>query len=303
MQPIPFKEVSMKNIMLTILLFGLLCSTAFAKLTVVATLPWVASIAEAIGKDKLEIVTLVKPNQDPHMIEAKPSMILAARKADILMYNGLDLEIGYLPVLMESSRNQRIQPGRLGNLDCSQFVSVIEKPAAVDRSLGDVHPLGNPHYHLSPRNIGAIADGMAKRLSELDPASTSFYTANAATFRNQLQQKLSEWQAVPLSGKRFIAYHRFFEYLASEFGFSLIGYIEAKPGIPPSAGHMQQLIDLSRQAKPHGILTTAYHGRKQTDTLSSRTGLTVIMVPHEVGSTAQATDWFSLMDAVFASLH
>lgn len=293
----------MKNIMVAILLLGLLCSTAFAKLTVVATLPWVASIAQAIGKDKLEIVTLVKPNQDPHMIEAKPSMILSARKADILMYNGLDLEIGYLPVLIESSRNPKIQPGRLGNFDCSRFVSVIEKPAAVDRSLGDVHPLGNPHYHLSPNNIGAIAYGMAKSLSELDPANAPFYLGNASAFRTQLQQKLREWQAVPLFGKRFIAYHRFFEYLASEFGFSLIGYIEAKPGIPPSAGHMQQLIDLSRQTKPHAILTTAYHGRKQTDALSSRTGLPVIVVPHEVRSTAQATDWFSLMDAVFASLH
>ena len=278
------------------------CSTAFAKLAVVATLPWIASIAGAIGKDKLEIVTLVKPNQDPHMIEAKPSMILAARKADILMYNGLDLEIGYLPVLIESSRNSKVQPGRLGNFNCSQFVTVIEKPAAVDRSLGDVHPLGNPHYHLSPKNIGAIADGMAKRLSELDPTNASFYMGNASTFRTQLQQKLREWQAVPLSGKRFIAYHRFFEYLAGEFGFSLIGYIEAKPGIPPSAGHLQQLIDLSRQAKPDAILTTAYHGRRETDALSSRTGLTVIMVPHEVGSTVQAKDWFSLMDAVFASL-
>jgi len=291
-----------KHIIYAFLLLSLMSTTAFAKVTVVATLPWIASLAQTIGKEKLEIVTLVKPNQDPHMIDAKPSMILAARKADILMYNGLDLEIGYLPVLIESSRNPKIQPGRLGNLNCSQFVSVIEKPAAVDRSLGDVHPLGNPHYHLSPKNMGAIADGMAKRLSEIDPSNTSFYVGNAATFRNQLEQKLREWQAVSLAGKRFIAYHKFFEYLANEFGFSIIGYIEAKPGIPPSAGHMQQLIDLSLQAKPNAILTTAYHSKKETDALSSRTGIRVITVPHEVGSSPQAVDWLSLMDAVFASL-
>ena len=141
-------------------------------------------------------------------------------------------------------------------------------------------------------NIGVVANGMAKRLSELDPANASFYTGNAATFRNQLQRKLREWQTMPFSGKRFIAYHRFFEYLSNEFGFSIVGYIEAKPGIPPSAGHLQQLIDLSRQAKPDAILTTAYHSRQQADALSSRTGLTVIMVPHEVGSTAQVKDWF-----------
>ena len=203
MQPIPSKEASMKSIILTILLFCVFCSTAFAKLAVVATLPWIASIAGAIGKDKLEIVTLVKSNQDPHMIEAKPSMILATRKADILMYNGLDLEIGYLPVLIESSRNPKIQPGRLGNLNCSQFVSVIEKPTAVDRSLGDVHPLGNPHYHLSPKNIGVVADGMAKRLSELDPTNASFYMVNASTFRTQLQQKLREWQTIDFIRQTF----------------------------------------------------------------------------------------------------
>lgn len=124
---------------------------AFAKLNIVATLPFIGSIVKEVGKDKVDVTTLVKPSQDPHYVEAKPSMILAARKADIIMYNGLDLEIGYLPRIIESSNNPKIQPGKVGNFDCSQFVTVIEKPASVDRSMGDVHPLGNPHYLFSPK--------------------------------------------------------------------------------------------------------------------------------------------------------
>ncbi len=274
----------------------------FAKLNVVATLPWIGSIASDLGKDRINITTLVKPNQDPHQIEAKPSMILAARKADVLIYNGLDLEIGYLPLLIESSKNPKIQPGKPGNFDCSRFVSVIEKPTAVDRSLGDVHPLGNPHYHLSPGNVGAIADGMARMLSELDPDNAAFYRSNASSFKVRLDEKQKVWAQMPLRGKKFIAYHKFFEYLANQCGFELVGYIEAKPGIPPSASHLETLIDLAKRTKLDGILTTAYFPLAAPDFLSQKAGVKVIVVPHEVGSTPQAKDWFSLMDQVFGVL-
>ena len=159
----------MKRIALVALFYFFLTSPSFAKINVVATLPWIGSIASDLGKDRINVTTLVKPSQDPHLIEAKPSMILASRKADIIMYNGLDLEIGYLPLLIESSRNPKIQPGQKGNFDCSRYVTVLEKPVSVDRSMGDVHPLGNPHYHFSPGNIGRIVDGMAQVLSEIDP--------------------------------------------------------------------------------------------------------------------------------------
>ena len=290
---------------ITIMIFLLICLFAgpsFAKLNVVATLPWIGSIAHDIGKDKISVTTLVRPNQDPHQIEAKPSMILSARKADIIMYNGLDLEIGYLPVLIESSRNPKIQPGKPGNFDCSRFVAAIEKPVAVDRSLGDVHPMGNPHYHLSPRNIRNIVEGMAKALSELDPDYAAFYKSNAASFVAQIDARQKVWGKAPLKGKKFISYHKFFEYLANEYGFELVGYIETKPGIPPSANHMETLIDLARRTKLNGILSTAYQTTKATDFLSEKTGLRVIVVPHEVGSTPVTRDWFSLMDQVFAAL-
>ncbi len=155
----------------------------------VATLPWIGSIANEIGKDRVKVTVIVKPSQDPHYIEAKPSMILAARGADIIMYNGLDLEIGYLPILFESSRNSKIQPGQPGNFDCSQFVNVIEKQQGADRSLGDVHPLGNPHYHFSPTNILNVARGMARELANVDSGNASFYNANLASFEAEIEKQ------------------------------------------------------------------------------------------------------------------
>ena len=275
---------------------------ALAKVNIVATLPWIGSLANEIGKDKVAVKVLVKPSQDPHQIEAKPSMILAVRSADILIYNGLDLEIGYLPLLIESSRNPKIQPGQAGNLDCSQFIKVIEKHETVDRSMGDVHPLGNPHYHLSAQNILGAARGMAQALSNLDQEHASFYKTNLATFEAKLKEKRKQWAKISLTGKRFVAYHRFFEYLAQEFGFQIVGYVEEKPGIPPSAGYVEKLIESMRRSKPDGIITTTYYGKDEINALSQRTGVKSIVIPHDVGSAPSINDWFSLMDSVLKSL-
>jgi len=275
---------------------------AFAKINIVATLPWIGSLASDIGKDKVAVKVLVKPSQDPHQIEAKPSMILAAKNADILIYNGLDLEIGYLPLLIESSRNTKIQPGQVGNLDCSQFINVIEKHEAVDRSMGDVHPLGNPHYHLSAQNILGVVRGITQALCSLDPEQASFYKTNLATFEAKLKEKRKQWARVSLKGKRFIAYHRFFEYLAQEFGFQIVGYVEEKPGIPPSAGYIEKLVETMRRSKPDGIITTTYYGKEEIDSLSQKTGVKSIVIPHDVGSALDINDWFSLMDTVLKSL-
>ncbi len=292
----------MKRAFLAVLFSCCLASPSFAKISVVATLPWIGSIASDLGKDRITVTTLVKPNQDPHLIEAKPSMILASRKADIIMYNGLDLEIGYLPLMIESSRNPKIQPGQKGNFDCSRYVTVLEKPVLVDRSMGDVHPLGNPHYHFSPSNIGKIVDGMARALSEVDPANGEFYRANGMAFQRLLQEKQTEWNRLAPRGKKFVAYHKFFEYLAHDFGFEIIGYIEAKPGIPPSTSHIEKLMEMMRQAKPDAILTTGYYERKAPDYISQKTGVKVVVVPNDVDSTLQAKDWFSLMDQVLKVL-
>ncbi|MCM8816877.1 MAG: metal ABC transporter substrate-binding protein [Candidatus Omnitrophica bacterium] len=283
------------------------CLTAFtvnlfAQINVVATLPWIGDIAKQIGKEKLSITVLVKTSQDPHYVEAKPSLIIAARKADILMYNGLDLEIGYLPVIIESSKNPNIQPGRPGNFDCSKFVSPIEKPTSVDRSMGDIHPLGNPHYHFSPLNVLKVAQGMTETLVKIDPQNENYYRKNYQEFYKKLQEKISEWKSKNLSGKKFVAYHTLFSYLANDFGFQIVGCIEAKPGIPPSSGEIKKIIDTINNTKPDAILVNVYSPKKPVEFVAGKTGLKTILVPHDVGSLPQTQDWFSFMDKVITLL-
>jgi zinc/manganese transport system substrate-binding protein len=292
-----------KRILFLTLALSTMIRPAFGAVNVVATLPWIGSMAGEIGKDKVNITVLVKPNQDPHYVEAKPSMILAASRADVIMYNGLDLEVGYLPLIILSSRNPRIQPGQTGNLDCSKYVKPIEKPQAdIDRSMGDVHPMGNPHYHYSARNMLRVAEGIEQALSQADPGNAAYYTANLATFLEKAGKKQNQWAGIPLSGKRFIAYHKLFEYLAAEYGFQIIGYVEPKPGIPPSAGYLQKLIETIKGTKPDGILTTPNYGRKEVELLAQKTGVRGVILPHDVGATPGAKDWFSFMDQTLSAL-
>ena len=292
----------MKKIFITLILSLVLSSPAFAGLNVVATLPWIGSLARDIGKDKINVTVLVKPNQDAHVIEAKPSMILAARKADIIMYDGLDLEIGYLPLIIESSKNPKLMPGKIGNFDCSQFIAVLDKRATVDRSMGDVHPLGNPHYHFSPANILRVAEGMARLLVEADKANADFYLTNYKAFAERLREKEKQWQALPLKGKKFIAYHKYFEYLAQEYGIQIVGYMEPKPGIPPSATHIEELIEDMKNTNPSGILITPAYSLNEAEFLSTKTGVKVIVLPHDVGSMPGTDDLFSFWDTVLTSL-
>jgi zinc/manganese transport system substrate-binding protein len=292
----------MRKIFIALFLSLAMASPAFAGLNVVATLPWIGSLAKEIGRDKITVTTLVKPSQDPHMVDAKPSMLIAGRKADILMYNGLDLEIGYLPIILESAKNPRIVPGKPGNFDCSRFVKVIEKHTAVDRNMGDVHPLGNPHYHYSPSNILRIAEGMSNSLADMDRANADFYRANFKSFATKLNERQKQWKAVNLKGKKFVAYHKLFEYLANEFGFQLVGYVEAKPGIPPSAAHVEKLIEDMKSNKPDGILTTSYYGKKEAESIAAKTGVKVIVLPSDVGSMKGTDDWFAFMDKILTSL-
>jgi zinc/manganese transport system substrate-binding protein len=272
-----------------------------AELNVLATLPWIGSIAKDIGGDRVSVTVLVKPNQDPHHIEARPSMISAARKADIVMFNGLDLEIGYLPVIIESSRNPKIQPGNPGYLDCSRFVEAIEIDFKADRSQGDVHPLGNPHYHLSTSRMGKVGRGIAEALSALDSGNRALYMANLATFEKKLAERRKEWDG-RLKGKNYVAFHRFFEYLAADLGFRITGYIEQRPGIPPSSGHMAGLVASMSREEPNALITTSYHGGKAADFLSKKTGVKTIVLPHEVGSREGIDDWFDLVDRIVHDL-
>ncbi|MEK6599051.1 MAG: zinc ABC transporter substrate-binding protein [Deltaproteobacteria bacterium] len=288
----------MKKVIFIILTLISFATPSFAEINVVATLPWIGSLAKEIGKDSVNVKVLVKPGQDPHFVEAKPSMTVAARNADIIMYNGLDLEAGYLPLIITSSRNHRIQPGQKGNFDSSRYVNAIEKLESADRSMGDVHPFGNPHYHFSPENILHVTEGIAEALSRIDQDNAKFYNANLTEFRDRFKEKQREWngKALKLKGKKFIAYHKLFEYLAKDFGFGIIGYVEPKPGIPPSAAYIKKLIELIKQERPDAILTTSSYGLKESELLAKNTGLRVVILPQDVGATDTAKDWFSFID-------
>lgn len=292
----------MRKLIMTVVLLTAFVTPAFADLNVVATLPWIGSLAKELGKDKINVATLVKPGQDAHMIEAKPSMIFAARKADAIMYDGLDLEIGYLPLILESAKNPALMPGKAGNFDCSQFITPLEKPTTVDRSMGDVHPLGNPHYHFSPARVLRVGEGMARVLAELDRVNADFYLANYKAFAQHVKAKEKEWHAASLRGKKFVAYHKYFEYLADEFGFQIIGYLEPKPGIPPSAAHIEELVELMKKEKPDAILATPALGREEAESLSAKTGVKVIVLPHDAGSLPGTEDLISFWDRTVSLL-
>lgn len=292
-----------KRALFLTLALGAMIRPAFAEVQVVATLPWIGSVAGEIGKERVGITVLVKPNQDPHYVEARPGMILAASSADVILYNGLDLEAGYLDPIIRSSRNARIQPGQAGNLDCSRYVTPIERPVGdIDRSMGDVHPMGNPHYHFSARSVLRVAEGVEQALSRADPGNAPYYAANLGAFRDKVEKGRSRWAAVPLRGKRFYAYHKVFEYLAAEYGFQILGYVEPKPGISPSARYLEGLIETIGRTRPDGVLTTTYHGRKEVDLLARKTGVKAIVIPPDVGAADGALDWISFMDQVLAAL-
>lgn len=292
----------MRSLIISIFVALFIVTPAFAGLNVVATLPWIGSIVREIGKDKITVTTLIKPSQDPHYVEAKPSMILAGRKADVIMYNGLDLEVGYLPLIMESSKNSRIMPGKPGNFDCSKFVIVIEKQGHVERSMGDVHPLGNPHYHYSATNTIRVAEGMANALASLDRTNADLYKANYKAFATRFNEKQKQWKTLNLKGKKYIAYHKLFGYLANDYGFQVVDYMEPKPGISPSAAHIEKLIEEMKNAKPNGILVTSSHGLKDAESLGAKTGVKVIALPQDVGALQGTDDWFAFMDKVLAAL-
>jgi len=168
--------------------------------------------------------------------------------------------------------------------------------------MGDVHPLGNPHYHFSPSNILRAARGMAQELSNIDPGNAAFYKANLVSFEEKLKNRRTKWAKKTLRGKRFVAYHKYFEYMANDFGFQIVGYVEAKPGIPPSAGHIESLIETMKKTTPNGILVTPSYGREEAEALSKKTGVRLIMIPQDVGSLPGTNDWFHFMDAVLSSL-
>lgn len=274
-------------------------AAATKKLNVVTSTADMAALAQEVGGDKISVDSIAKGYQDPHFVEAKPSFLLKLREADLLINVGLQLEIGWLPPLITQSGNPRIQVGAQGYLDASQFCEILEIPqGTVTRAEGDVHPLGNPHYWLDPDNGRRIARGIANKLADLDPADAAYFQQRFEDFNKRLSAAELKWDAEmkPYRGQKVVTYHRSFPNFAKHFGLDVIGYVEPRPGIPPTPSHTIELIQLIKRENCKVVLVEPYFDLKTPQSIGRETGAQVIVYLPSVGGEKQVTNYFELFD-------
>jgi zinc/manganese transport system substrate-binding protein len=277
---------------------------AHAALKVLATTAdWGALTTELAG-DKVNVYTATSAFQDVHRIDAKPSLVARARSADLVVATGAELEIGWMPVLLQESGNGKIQPGNPGYFEAAAALRLLEVPTSVDRSMGDIHPLGNPHVHLDPHNIAAVAAALTARLATIDGANAAFYQSRGAEFQAQWKDAIARWetQAAPLKGVGVVVIHRDQVYLCHWLGLKELAAIEPKPGVPPSAGYLGELVTKLTATPPKMILRNAYNDPKAADWLSQRVHAPVVLLPYSVGGTPAAKDLYGLFDDAIARL-
>ncbi|MCM8760554.1 MAG: metal ABC transporter substrate-binding protein [Candidatus Omnitrophica bacterium] len=298
----------MRKLFLIIFIMAWLSPDVFSKdtINILTTTEDLKSIAEAIGGDKVKVDSLGRGYQDPHFIQAKPSFMIKTKNADLFIRVGLELEIGYEDLIIDGSRNPKIRIGTPGHLDASEGVGLLEVPTTtkVDRSMGDIHPMGNPHYWLDPENAKIIAYNIAKRLSELSPSDEAYFQENLKAFNRKIEEKMVEWQKKmePFKGRKVAIYHRSWPYFADRFGLKVACELEPKPGIPPSPGHLKEVIDIMRRDKVGLILMEVFYDEKPARFVAEQTGAKVIIVPNSVGGTDEAKDYFSLIDTIIGKI-
>lgn len=280
------------------LLLLVTAGAAHADLKIFATVPEWGALAKEIGGDKVKLYTATNAFQDPHRIEAKPSLLAQARQANLVVAAGADLEIGWLPLVLRDSGNPAIQPGRPGYFEAASFVNRLEIPAVVDRAHGDVHAAGNPHTHLDPRNVLKVGEKLAARMAELDAANASAYQAGFAAFAGKWQTAITRWEkeAAPLKGVTVLVHHQSFVYLANWLGMKEVGALEPKPGIEPSSGHLSGLLSRQQATPARMVLRTAYQQEGPSQWIAGKTGITAVLLPYTVGGTPEARDLFALFD-------
>jgi len=271
---------------------------AHAALKVLATTTDWGALAIELGADRVNVYVATSALQDVHRVEAKPSLIARARTADLVIAEGADLESGWLPVLVQESGNPRIQPGSPGYFEAAAQLNLLEVPSRLDRSLGHIHPQGNPHVHLDPRNIVAVAKALTARLTVLDAGNAPYYEQRGNDFEARWQQAIGRWEsrAAPLKGTPVVVIHRDQVYLCHWLGLSEVAAIEPKPGVPPSAGYLGQLVTKLSASPPRMILRNAYNDPKAVNWLSERIHAPVVLLPFSVGGTPEAKDLFGLFD-------
>ena len=270
----------MKTTFSLILTTLLLAASAQAKLNVVATTADLGAIAREIGGDAITLTTLAKPTEDPHFVDAKPSFIVKLNRADVVIEGGAELEIGWLPALLDQSRNEKLAAGAPGHVICSKGVPLMDVPATLDRSRGDIHAAGNPHYLIAPSNAKIVAQNIADALAEVDAKNAETYRANLKKFTAALDVKMAEWQQTlaPFAGASIVAYHDSWPYFARDFGFKIDLFLEPKPGIPPTPAHLAEVIFKMKSEKARVIIVDPYLNRRTAETVARDTGAAVVDV-------------------------
>src|SRR5690349_16272422 len=278
---------------------GVSPSFAQGKLNVMTTTEDLAAIAREVGGDRITVESMARGYQDPHFVEAKPSFILKLQKADLLVAVGKDLEIGWLPPLIQQSRNAKIQVGAAGYLDASQRAAILDIPTGeITRAMGDVHPLGNPHYWLDPENGKKIAQEIAEKLSQLRQNDRAYFTTRLAEFSGRVDAAEKRWLDLmaPYKGTKVVTYHNSFPNFAQRFGLIVIGYVEPRPGIPPTPQHTLDLITEMKRQNVKLVMVEPYFDLKTPNAIGRETGAQVLVVPPSVGGTKEVTDYFKLFD-------
>jgi len=294
----------MKNPKYVFLLLWFFSPIAVAGIKVLACEPEWASLVQELAGEKVSVSSATTALQNPHRIEARPSLIARARNADLVVCSGADLEVGWMPLLLTQSGNGRIQPGAPGFLETSQAVLRLEIPKVLDRSLGDVHPAGNPHVHLDPRNIAKIAVVLSERLSQIDPVNAETYKARTTAFLSRWRDAIQRWEAqsAPLKGMQVVVYHKDMSYLNEWLGLREVGSLEPRPGIPPTTAHLADLVARMQREPARAIIYSAYASPQAAEFLSGRTKIPALMLPYTVGGSERATDLFGLFDDTLARL-
>jgi zinc/manganese transport system substrate-binding protein len=280
------------------------CSPAFATVNIFACLPEWAALATELGGNKVSVYQASNALQDPHRIEARPSLVARMRSADLAICTGAELEIGWLPVLLQTAGNQKVQPGQPGFIAAAEFVDKLEVPTRLDRADGDVHPGGNPHIQLDPHNIAKVGLVLTQRLEQIDAGNATYYESRSKDFQGRWAQAISRWEkdAAPLKGLRIVPYHKNTVYLSHWLGMIEVMYMEPKPGIPPSTGHLSDMVARLQAEPADAVIRTAYQDPKAAEWLSEKTRIPIVELPYTVGGTAAAKDLFGLFDDSIARL-
>ncbi|HXE38068.1 MAG TPA: zinc ABC transporter substrate-binding protein [Azonexus sp.] len=282
----------------SLVMLSLLSLPAGAALNVFATVPEWGALAREIGGEQVRVYTATTAFQDPHRIEAKPSLLAQARQANLVVAAGADLEIGWLPLVLRDSGNSAIQAGRPGYIEAASFVNRLEVPSVLDRSHGDVHAAGNPHIHLDPRNVLKVGEALSSRMAELDVANAAVYKAGFRTFAGKWQTAIARWEkeAAPLRGMPVLVHHSSFVYLSNWLGLKEVGTLEPKPGVEPSSGHLTGLLALQQTTPARMVLRTAYNQDGPSQWMAGKSGIPAVLLPYTVGGTPEAKDLFGLFD-------